>query len=287
LDVVQQSYQKKGFSEQTASKMARAQKSSTLSVYQGKWNVFSSWCVERGSDPLDATSPLVADFLCFLRDKPLAISTIEGYRTALSKVLKAHKGLDIGKDTAITRLIADFQREAPARNLSVPSWDLSLVLNMLTKSPFEPMHLSDIKFFSFKTVFLLALASGRRRSELHALQYDIQRTENWSEVSLFPDSQFVAKTQLVAEGAAVLKPLTLPALTKVVGPDLIEDRSLCVVRAVKYYLSRTKEIRKGRQRFFISIKKGHQGDISKNPCPLCRSQLKIGTDHGAPDTTWW
>jgi hypothetical protein len=102
------------------------------------------------------------------------------------------------------------------------------------------MHIADIKFLTFKTVFLLALASGRRRSEIHALQCDIQRTENWSEISLFSDSNFIAKTQLAAEGAAVLKPLTLSALTKFVGPELQEDRSLCVVRAVRYYFKENK-----------------------------------------------
>jgi integrase len=202
--------------------------------------------------------------LCFLKDKDRAISTIEGYRTAIAKVLRATKGLDIGKDTDITTLLANFHRNTTATVSTVPSWDLALVLNMLTRSPFEPMHLADLKFVTLKTVFLLALASGKRRSEIHALQVDIQRTENWSEISIFPDINFIPKTQLVTEGAAPLKPLTLKALTKIVGPDLQEDRSLCVVRALRYYLKTTKDVRKGRKRFFIAMKKGHEGDICRH-----------------------
>ena len=56
----------------------------------------------------------------------------------------------------------------PAVNRIVPHWDLSLFLDGLKKSPFEPMSCS-LKCLTQKTVFLIALASGRRRSEIHAL----------------------------------------------------------------------------------------------------------------------
>ena len=89
-------------------------------------------------------------------------------------------------------------------------------------------------------------------------------TENWSEVSVFTDPEFIAKTQLRGKGGSPMKPLTLKALTKILSPDLQEDRSLCVVRALKYYLNRTKEDRQGRKRLFVSFKKGYKGDICKN-----------------------
>ena len=47
-------------------------------------------------------------------------------------------------------------------------WNLSVVLNELTKAPFEPMQDTDLKHLTLKTAFLLALASGKRRSEIHA-----------------------------------------------------------------------------------------------------------------------
>ena len=82
--------------------MARAQKESTLTVYQGKWNQFEKYCVQKKIDPFTASAPEVADFLCFLHeDKHLAISTIEGYRTAISRVVKARSGRDLGKDQAL------------------------------------------------------------------------------------------------------------------------------------------------------------------------------------------
>ena len=128
---------------------------------------------------------------------------------------------------------------------------------MLTKEPFEPMHRSTIQALTFKTVFLVALASGARRSEIHSLRSECQHSENWKDVTLFPDLQFVPKTCLIEKGVRALKTITLKSLCKEVDDKMIEDRSLCVVRAVRYYLDRTKDLRGDRKRLFISFKKGH------------------------------
>ena len=49
----------------------------------------------------------------------------------------------------------------------LPEWNLS-VLNELTKVPFEPMKDTDLKHLTLKIAFLLALASVKRHSEIHA-----------------------------------------------------------------------------------------------------------------------
>ena len=41
------------------------------------------------------------------------------------------------------------------------------MLYELTKAPLEPMKDTDLKHLTLKTAFLLALASGKRRSEIH------------------------------------------------------------------------------------------------------------------------
>ena len=59
-------------------------------------------------------------------------------------------------------------RDRPKSSRNLPKWDLSVVLNELTKAPFEPMKDTDLKHLTLKTASLLALASGKRRSEIHA-----------------------------------------------------------------------------------------------------------------------
>ena len=265
VEIIQRSHEDQGFSAEAASRMAKSQKDSTIAVYQGKWNNFNEWCKSKNISSTHAQVTDVADFLCYLRtEKDLAASTIEGYRTAIGHVVKAVTGREIGKDARLTSLINNLARTGQVKKSLVPSWDLSLVLLTLTKSPFEPMHLADMKYVTLKTVFLLALASGRRRGEIHALQADIQHSEHWRDITIFTDSTFISKTQLRVRGAEPMKPLVLDALTKSLGPEMQEDRSLCVVRAVKFYLSRTREVRQGRKRLFLAYKKGHTSDICKN-----------------------
>ena len=58
-----------------------------------------------------------------------------------------------------------------------------------------------------------------------------------------------------------MSPVTIPALTTIVDRQFKEDRTLCPVRALKYYLDRTKDLRGCRFLLFISFKKGHTSDI--------------------------
>jgi len=265
VEIIQQSIEKKGFSKQASARMARPQKDSTITVYQGKWKVFGEWCVSKGVTASEADAVLVADFMLYLHEeKKLARSTIEGYRTAISHVIKAKSGLDLGHNAELSNLIANFTKESINRKAIIPIWDLSLVLLALTKGPFEPMHRAELKFITLKTVFLVALASARRRGELHALQCSIQHTSDWSEITLFTNPQFVPKTQLIGSGGGPMKPLIIKALSKSLSKDLQEDRSLCAVRAIKYYLDKTKATRQGREKFFIAYKKGYTQEICKN-----------------------
>ena len=240
------------------------QRLSTLSIYEGKWKVFSDWCGHRSVDPFLATIPIVADFLVYLfQERRLSPSTIEGYRSALAGALR-HR-LDLGKDRDITALVQSFYQERPRVRHVIPSWDLGLVLSCLTKPPFEPLRSADLKWCSLKTFFLTLLASGSRRGEIHALSMSrFRHDEHWRWVVLEPHQGFVAKTQLRKSGASVLAPIRIPALTPSLSSDLQEDRTLCPVRALKIYLSRTQDLRIGKELLFVSFMPSHQKDICKN-----------------------
>ena len=118
---------------------------------------------------------------------------------------------------------------------------------------------TDLKHLTLKTAFLLALASGKCRSEIHAwVANKVSNLGQWEKVALFPSSDFIAKNQLAREGSQSVSPVTIPALTTIVDRQFKEDRTLCPVRAPRYYLDRTKG---SRSLVFISFKKGHTSDI--------------------------
>ena len=161
--------------------------------------------------------------------------------------MKGNDKLNISTDENLTCLLDSFHRDKPKGRRGVPSWNLSLVLHQLTKAPFEPLRKASLKHLTFKTVFLLALGSGKRRSEIHAWLYkNIRHQENWSQVSLYPSPSFLSKNQLARDGPASVALVVIPALAPTLDKSLSEDRSLCPVRALRYYLDRTKDLRQGK-----------------------------------------
>ena len=61
---------------------------------------------------------------------------------------------------------------------------------------------TDLKYLTLKTAFLLALASSKRRSEIHAwVAKKVWNLGQWEKVDVFPYSNFIAKNQLAREGS--------------------------------------------------------------------------------------
>ena len=170
--------------------------------------------------------------------------------------------LNSSKNENLTCLLDSFHRDKPKGRRGVPSWNLLLVLHQLTKAPFEPMQKASLKHLTFKTVFLLALGSGKRRGEIHAWLYkNIRHEENLGTVSLYPSPTFVFKNQLAQDGPSCVAPVVIPALVPTLDKSLKEDKSLCPVRVLCYYLDRTKDLRKGKNLLFVSFWKSFHKDI--------------------------
>ena len=252
-----------GFSEAVAARIEAPQRQSTRSVYEAKWTIFTKWCLANKVDFRAPPVKSVAEFLMYLfQDKKLQPSTIDGYRSAIADKL-GNSSINISKDDNLTRLLDSFHRDRPKGRRGIPSWNLSLVLHQLTKAPFEPIGESSLKHLTFKTVFLLALGSGKRRSEIHAWQNkNIRHQADWSKVSLFPSPSFLSKNQLAKEGPDSVAPVVIPALAPTLDRALKSDRSLCPIRALRYCLDRTSDLRQNKDLVFVSFKKGFNKDIS-------------------------
>ena len=252
-----------GFSEAVAARIEAPQRGSTRSVYEAKWTIFTKWCLSNQVDFRAPPLKAIIDFLLHLfQDKKLQPGTIDGYRSAIADKL-GHSTINVSKDENLTRLLDSFHRDRPKGRRGIPSWNLSLVLHQLTKAPFEPLKEASLKHLTFKTVFLLALGSGKRRSEIHAwLHKNIRHQSDWSKVSLYPSPSFLSKNQLAKEGPDSVAPVVIPALAPSLDRSLKGDRSLCPVRALRYYLDRTADLRQNKELVFVSFKKGFDKDIS-------------------------
>ena len=253
-------YRKSGFSGRAARVLSGVLRESSSRLYQSRWKIFGGWCRGRSVAPVNASVPVVVDFLIHLRqDKGLSVSAVKGYCSALNSVL-ALKGRDLAASREITTLLRSFARSVNPVELRPPAWDVSLVLQSLTGAPYEPLRTCEERFLAQKTLFLLALASAKRIGELHALSYRVSHTRDWGEVSFAFVTGFVAKTQDPSSLAPRFEGFTVPALTN--ARKNRNGRLLCPVRAVKVYLDRTAPHRPRCERLFVTAGRSKK-EISK------------------------
>ena len=141
----------------------------------------------------------------------------------------------------------------------LPQWDLGIVLEALSKPPCEPLLEACLKHLTLKSIFLLAMASAIRCSELQALVFDqkyIQFKPKGVGVTLYFSPKFMHKNQKPNQ---VNNPWYIPAV--LTGKSEFGAPN-CPVRALHYYhryLTEHPELRKGRQGLFVLIKDNYAG----------------------------
>ena len=268
LEIAKQSLKEEGFSEHISNRILGPQRDSTKKVYRARWWKHCDWCKEQHKHPLSTTIPLLAEFLNFLfTEMKFRPGTIEGYKTAIADHLRFCSEIDINNNIHIANLIKSFHKDQPRKKDIFPRWNLALVLNHLSQAPFEPLATAPIKYVTWKTAFLTLLASGSRCSEVHALEYmSLKFQEKYLYATIEPVQDFKAKTANKDSRSQRMEYIKIPALSPSLERGLTEDKSLCPVRALKVYRSRTAPLRKDKnmRKLFISFRPNFDKDICKN-----------------------
>ena len=213
----------------------KARAKSTNLGYDSKWKLFAGFASRAGFDPYGASPAQMADFLTYLfRERKLKPATIKSYRAAIGHVLRLASGYDPGQDNIVALLMKSFQRQRPFFRNTTPSWDVSLVLAAWSTTHNNQMALDLLQT---KAIFLTALASGARRSELWALigaAHEDESDPSLLVVQFSPD--FVTKTQFSRGDKARFSSISLPALPT-------HSESVCPAAAVRTFLRRTESLR--------------------------------------------
>ena len=134
------------------------------------------------------------------------------------------------------------------------------MLEALSKPPCEPLREASFKHLTLKTVFLLAMASAGRRSELQALRFDqnyiqFKPKRGWCH-TLYFSPEFRRKNQKPNQ---VIDPWYIPVVP--IGKSEFGAPN-CPVRALRYYhrhLTEHPELGKDRRRPFVPIKDNNAG----------------------------
>ena len=239
-----------GLSQRAAQFAAAAFRQSTRDTYDSRLAPFREWCSKIPCDPSLAPLWAVADFLISRFDKGLTVVTLRSYRSAIASCHRGFSdGSSVSKSKFLTRLFQSFFLKRPPSKTLLPAWSLPAVLKALASAPFEPLHKASLRLLTLKTAFLVAIASGHRVSSLRALCVDPEHL-CWeaSGVRLIPRMGFIAKNQSLKSGPVEI---FLPAISTL--SSVVEDKVWCHVRALKWYVDRTKSIRASSSLFVASI----------------------------------
>lgn len=220
--------------------------------------MYVKWARDQDFDPVYPTLNQLCLFFTHLhKTVKLKPATLGVYRAAVTSVLKfADPSFEFRSSQVLNNLFARFRLENPRQIQILPKWDLELVLRSLLRKPFVDDSGSDraisLQWFTRKTVFLVSLASGARASEVHALSRhpDLisleEDPQNGTTLRVRPYLGFIPKNKTPA---SVPRPWVIPSLAHLFPDD--SDKLLCPVRAVRYYLRRTKGAAGESQRLFI------------------------------------
>ena len=251
----------KGHSREAANMMSRCLRESLQQVYESHWSRFVAFCRRKRWQVFQVRSHHFSTYMMHLFRDGLLPSTIISHRTSVASVLR-HWVYDPAADPHIKLLVRAFRLERPVQRRIMPKWDLRLVLLSLMRPPFTSQSEDDgessddvipLKWRTLKCLFLLALASARQRSYLHALSIAPGRcvfargnTQRQLVVSLLPEPGFLAKNQLPTQAPEWIM---VPGIAHLNPTE--PERMLCPVRQLKLYIWDSERNRGGRQRMFI------------------------------------
>lgn len=263
LEGVKSSKPKRGFSKAASKLLEQSKRESTKRLYRARLQIYKDWCTEWNINPLKASVEELADFFVFLlNEKKCKVSTIVGYRSAIASLHKGWSGSTVGTNSDLSKLMKGMYNTHPNYKALLPNWDLPSVLWRLCDPPFEPLNSCDLKFLTWKCVFLLALASASRVSELHALSIKEGniRFEKHG-IRLLPDLNFISKTQRLNNPWI---PVFIPSFSNFATEE--RDLKLCPYRALKSYIHRNESRRNAecKDALFITYQKGLCKAASKN-----------------------
>ena len=275
-----------GFSQDSTDLMIQNIRKSSSHVYDAQWNQFETWLKEKGTLPQHTTFQLLADYLTYLFHKGLAVSTIKLHRSAISSVLRLLRPPHVSEEDALAKLIRAMSIQRPKTRRISPAWNLGLVLRQLMLPPFTYKG-SDkkisLELLTKKTVFLVALASSARASEIcafsrapHNISFDTA-TSGQISVTIHPFAGFFPKN-VTPETVPV--PNTFPGLAHLFPKE--PERLICPVRALSLYLTKTEKLSKD-CKLFVHWKPETQIRTSHLSKWLVDT-IKIAYDHSTEDT---
>ena len=268
LAAMRSKLQSRDFSQQSINLIINSKRAGTNSLYNHRWSRWVKYCQGIKVDPCHPRESEFCNFLSSLfyvnKFKPSTITGISSTITSTICAIVGKKPSFLQDGILVHNLLKGIANSSsvPTPTVQEEPWNLGVVLKFLCSDIFEPLESASLLALSLKTLFLVALASIKRISELNhisGLQKDVQFEPDGSGVSLVLLPEFRHKTQ---KPGSPPHSFFIPSLNEISGGDP-DELILCPVRALKHYINRTNPFRRNKRKLFISIKPQHNKDIIK------------------------
>ena len=102
------------------------------------------------------------------------LSLSKDNRSCLASVLSPTGMAAAVQAKKMSDMIMSMELQRPRMTPVLPQWDLDIIIEALSMPPFVLLWEASLKYLTLKTVFILAMVSAGRRSELQALVFDPQ-----------------------------------------------------------------------------------------------------------------
>ncbi|XP_026528129.1 uncharacterized protein LOC113415103 [Notechis scutatus] len=157
------------FSTKVIQTIQAARRPSMTRIYKATWKIFCSWCAGHQLEPSGVSVAKVLEFLQDGLDKGLVPNTLKRQVAALTLVISVKGSTSLSQHPRVKAFLRGATNLRPPVVHRYPTWDLPKVLQALTSPPFEPLREVCLRLLTCKVVFLVAITSARRISELAAL----------------------------------------------------------------------------------------------------------------------
>ena len=177
-------------------------------------------------------------------DDNLSYSTINVIRSAISATHTPVDNVPVGQHPLICRLLKGMFNARPPVLKIIKPWKVSLVLDALRT--WDVARKLSLRLLTLKTVFLLALVSLKRASDIHR-------------IVMLPDVFYLGSRRFCAQPVGLGKvdrPGHVPA--PILINAFLEDPCIDPVFYLNCYVRRTEQLRGSHKQLFISFKKPYK-----------------------------
>uniref|UniRef100_A0A803JSY7 ribonuclease H n=1 Tax=Xenopus tropicalis TaxID=8364 RepID=A0A803JSY7_XENTR len=249
----------KGLSDAVVHTMRAPRKPVSARTYHRVWATYQGWCNQNDADFETLSDPHILEFLQNGLSMGLSLGS-QGQSQVSALSILFQQRLALLPD--VKTFLQGVAHVAPPFRTPSPTWDLIAVLQALQRPPFEPLASIPLQWLTWKTVFLLAIASARRVSELSALSCK-------APFLVFHHDRAVLRTvppflPKVVSTFHLNQEITVPTFCPTPSnPKEVALHSLDPVRALKFYLHRVHEFRKSDSLFVLFSGPGQGAPATK------------------------